>query len=280
MSYARDILSYAPSYMRGANMRILLGGIGEQLDANAETILGGRLQANPYAGGAKLADGRLIQCDAFVLPIHAEQRGLRLYSTEGELSQRIRLSQYLELHSQRGTHRGELNHVRPYFASLAAFPTMWIVHQTGSGISIWHKMDPDGVYSVIRPATPNFNFDGQTTKRSRWWAFLEMEGTGVEAPNTYGDGHTYGDGSIYGVGLSSRAQADVIAMFQDWKGAHSWLAGVILVWAGAIDPTAAPVQNASGWWSLPNGKWGNIVDPSTGLGTRPPGFQWIYDHPA
>jgi len=52
---------------------------------------------------------------------------------------------------------------------------------------------------------------------------------------------------------------------------------------GAPFPTAAgtPTQDASGWWSLPNGAntWAGYVDPATGLGTRPPNFQWIYDNP-
>lgn len=297
MGYRERILSYAPPWFQGPNLTTLLQAIGSEWDARAEQVLRGRMQAIPYAGGdgsaqrvgaARLADGRLIECEPFVLPVHATDRGIPLYPTEGLLSQRIRLSQWRQLHQQRGTHRGELLHVRPYFADTVArgftYPVMRIVHQSGSGHAVWHTMSSAGVYSVYRPASPNFNYDGRTSLWSRWWAFVEMQGTGFTPPYTYGDGDTYGDGILYGEGgtlpFTAARQADVVSMFADWKSAHSWLGGVVLVWGGSIDITAAPVQDATGWWSLPNGKWGNVVDPVTHIGTRPPSFEWILDTPA
>ncbi len=281
-----------PPYMQGPNLRTLWGSFGAQMDANAATVMFSRLQAIPFAGGAnatregaaRLRDGRLIECEPFVLPIHADQRGIRLYDTEVTLSRRIRLASYLLLHAQRGTHRGEMNHVRPYFSFAAAYPGIDIVHQTGSGIAVWHRMSAAGVYSLYRPATPNFNYDDRPTKRSRFWAFLRMYGTGIAPPNVYGDGHTYGDGEIYGTaGLNISQHADIVAMIRDWKGAHSWLAGVALVWDNtSVDPAGTPTQDPTGWWSLPSGAgtWAAAYSPTTHLATRPPTVQWIYDNPA
>ncbi len=281
-----------PPYMQGPNLRTLWGAFGAHADGCAATVMFSRLQALPFAGGAnatregaaRLANGQFMECEPFVLPIHAEQRGIRLYDTEVTLSRRIRLASYLLLHAQRGTHRGEMLHVRPYFSTAAAYPGIDIVHQTGSGVAVWHRMSAAGVYSVYRPTTPNFNYDDRPDKRSRFWVFFRMYGTGIAPPNVYGDGHTYGDGETFGEnGLTTSQHRDLAAMIADWKGAHSWLAGVALVWDNtSVDPTGTPTQDGDGWWSLPNGAgtWRSTVDPMTGLNTRPPNVQWIYDNDA
>lgn len=290
--FRHDVPALAPPHLQGPNMDTMLGAIGTQLDANAEQVMWSRLQAIPFAGGAnvtrelaaRLADGRLLECEDFVLPILAEQRGIPLYDTESELSKRIRVSQWLELRRRKGTQLGELQHVRPYFsgAPFAGYPVLEMVHQSGNGHAIWHRLDAAGVYSLHRAS--NFDYDGQTAKWSRVWAFVHMTGTGIAGPPLYGDGHLYGDGTLYGsVGLSVEQHRDIVKLFQDWTAAHEWLAGVALVWtAGAVDRTSTPTQDGDGRWSLPNGAntWSVLADPATGKATRPTGVQWIFDNPA
>jgi hypothetical protein len=287
--YQQLVPTWAPPWMQQENGRIFLEAFGAELDARAAAMLWARLQANPFAGGptasregaARLADGRLIECDAWVLPLHAAQRGITLYPTESELSKRIRIASWWKLHAHRGTHRGELEHVFPYFADRPASPTIWILHRSGSGVTVRHKMDPSGAYSVTRDGA-DFDFDGNTAKRSRWWAFLDMTGTGFTEPERYGTGRRYGDGGIYGEGgadpFTAARKADVIAMLREWKSASSRLAGVALFWgSSAFDPTSAtPVQDATGWWSMPAGHWGRLV-VNDGRASRPPGLVWIHE---
>jgi hypothetical protein len=305
-----------PAYMRGPRMTTLIGAVGAQLDANQEQVLIGRLQANPYAGGpsldrsgaARLADGRLIECEPFVLPIHAQQRGIRLFASEGILSKRIRVSQHLPYKQQRGTHRGEMRYTRPLWApdttapfAPLAYPTITIVHQVpappwgGPAFADWHTLsggtDPEGTYSITRASPSNFDIDGRPTLRSRYAAFIDMSATGYTPWWTYGDGDTYGDGIFYGDGdtqpFGAFQAADAAAALADWKAAHSWLNWVVLWWpmtGGAPFPSASgtPTQDASGWYSLPSGAsgWAAIADPVTGLATRPPNMLFVVDNPA
>lgn len=123
---------------------------------------------------------------------------------------------------------------------------------------------------------------------ARWWTFIDMSslvtaGT-FSAPPTYGDGFNYGEGNLYGEGdgtptaIDAQAASDLVGML-GWKGAGTSLWGVGLIWQpGVFDPDATPTQDADGWWNLPgSGEWGRLVDSGTGLATRPPYIQWIYD---
>jgi len=289
-SFNRWVPDLADPHMAGPNNLAFYAAIGSQLDAMAEKILVGRLSSNPFAGGAnptregaaRLADGRLIECDVQALPAIADQRGITLYPTEPELSKRYRLSRWWQLHKRRGTHKGELEHVWPYFLGLATtMPVIDIVHQAADNSSAtWHRIDATGTYSVYRKTPGNFDFDG-TSAWWRWFAFVRMSGTGIAGPNTYDDGHTYDDGSIYDAGgLSTAQQRDIAQMFLDWQSAHSECIGVALVWgSSAVDRTSTPTQDPSGWWSLPNGAgtWAKAYNPTTHLATRPPMVQWIYE---
>lgn len=299
-TYRIDMPADADPHMRGQLVQTLIGSVGAQLDNNAETVLFGRLQSNPYAGSppARLADGRPIQCEPFVLPILAQQRGIPLYETECVLSQRLRTADFWRLRAERGTFPGIYRHVAPYFADAVAaghaYPAIDFVHQlnTATPVAVWTRF-PAGTpgdltlstHSILRRSPSNFNYDARPTLRTRWWAFVRMAGTGFTAPNVYDDGHTYDDGAVYDAGglgpFSSRRAADVAQMIYDWKGCHDWLNGVVLIWQpGDVDPTTAPTQDAAGWWSLPNGAntWSVLVDPVTHLGTRPPSLQWILDN--
>ena len=292
-----------PSYFRGPNMATLGGAFGSQLDSRAEQILQGRMAAIPFAGGAnpgrvgaaRLADGRLIECAPLALQAHAADRGILTYPTQGELALRVACSQWHQLHQARGTHWGEIMHARAYFADQVAagfaYPRIAVVFQDneGSPAARWYQVDAAGNRTLL---VGNFNYDGFNLCRSRVWAFIDMTGTGYTPPETYDSGGIYdASGWRYDAGGSRPFTAamgvDVAAMFFDWKAAHSWLAGVVAVWpqaGGAPFPTAAgtPTQDATGWWSLPNGAgtWSVLANPGTGLGTRPPNFIWLLDSQA
>lgn len=304
MSVYQDLWrSFAPPWFRTArNVGIFYESMGALLDSEAQRSVDARLAGIVYAGAgpasALLSDGRRIECQPDALPLHSADRGIKLYPTEGILSQRIRLSQWWQLHAARGTHWGEIAHARPYFADRVAagfgYPAITIGFQTNEGTprAAWAQVDPSGNRTLLYTSPSNLNYDGFSTLRSRWWVFVDMAGTGYSPPETYDSGGIYDtSGWQYDAGapvpFTAAAGADVASMFYDWKAAHSWCGGVVAVWpqsGGAPFPTAGgtPAQDATGWWSLPNGAntWAGYVDPGTGKGTRPPNFLWLYDNPA
>lgn len=294
--FQRTIVSFAPEWLRGHYGSAFLEACGLTLDIAMQRLV------------ESVRAGQPLACYPDALPRIAAQRRVRIYETEPIASKRYRLSKWLQLHHARGTHRGEMEHLQPYFLGsdgLGTLPTIRIVHRSGSGIVTWHTLsggaygDPTrSTYSVYRAAGDYFNFDdnGATAQNqanvtwdpnvqaawSRWYAFIymhEIVGAGWTGPNQYGDGKKYGAGWKYGGGVSAQQKLDLVAMFRDWKASHSALWTVALVWkAGAIDPTAVPTQDPDGRWNLPvNGVWGKLVSPLTGKATRPLGVQWIYD---
>ena len=284
--FRTDLPALAPEYMRGPELDRLLSSIGAQLDATAEQVLWARLQTIPLSGGARLADGRPIQCEPFVLPILAAQRGIPLYATEPEYSQRWRLAHHKQLHRRRGTHLGELQHVQPYFLGPDGtwpIPRMRIVHQTGSGMALWHTLEPDGRYQAGLGS--NWNFDGCTAQRSRWWAILYRttpDGTPVPALSpawTLGDGTDLWGGAEPWAGVRAAVVADLVAMFSDWSSAHSVLWGLILCDSPTdLDPAQAADISPEGWTTFPRaGNWGWLIDPTTNLGTRNPSCHFLFD---
>ncbi len=266
------ITDIVPWYMRQQNVATFLEAIGLVLDGAHDGLLTGLRLSQP------------LRCIPEAFPALSKDRKVRLYPNETEASKRYRLAHWRQLRRTWGCHYGEMFNVQPYFLP-GVPPTIHIVHQSGGGspVATWHKMTAAGVYAWSRATPSNFNYDGQTSKWSRWGVFLDMSGTGIAPPNTYDDGHTYDDGARYDVGMPGglpyQSQLDLVQMFRDVKAAHSWLMFVALDWTGTIDPAGTPIQDASGWWSLPNGKWGRRTDPTTGLGTRPPMIEWIYDVP-
>lgn len=288
---ARKYLRTGAPWMLERYASTFFESLGAVLDCEAQRVMDGRLAAIPYAGSgagaAYLASGQRIECRPDALPWHANDRAIPIYATEPEASQRYRLSRWHQLHARRGTPRGIMEHVQPYFLGangLGPLPVIRIVHQAGDGsCATWHKLDAATAYTKSRATPSNFDYDGQTSKWSRWGAFIEMLGTAYSEPFTYDDGsHIYDGGGIYDQGgaqpFTSAMAADVVSMFVDWKAAHSWCMFVVASWR-AVDPTGTPTQDATGWWSLPNGKWGTAYDPVTHLQTRPPSMLWLRDTP-
>lgn len=291
--YAKLWRRMAPPWFTGPHISTFYEAVGNVLDCEAQRAMDGRLASIVYAGAepfaAKLSTGQRIECQPDALPQHFLDRSLTPYPSESILSQRLRLSRWHQLHADRGTLWGAIDHVRPYFADRVAagfaYPQITIGFQTNEATpaAVWYRVSPTGVRTIRRVSPSNLNYNGQPAKRTRWWAFLEMTGTGYTPPPVWG-GFSWGDGTMWGsagaLPFTAQRQADVAAMF-DWKGAHSWKDGVVLIWPGytALDIGGTPTQDANGRWSLPNGPntWGVLADPGTGKPTRPAGWQWIYD---
>lgn len=291
-----------PWFQDKPNISTFYEAVGATLDPLAQRVLDGRLASVPWAGPGvgveepRTATGQRWECQPDALPYHSLDRGIQLYKTEGLQSQRQRLAAWWPLRARRGTHWGEIEHVRPYFADRVAagfaYPTIAIVFQSNEGTpaAYWYQMDPSGGRTILRVSPSNFNIGGVVAARTQWAAFVDMTGTGYTAPHTYDSGGIYDtsgwqydeDGATP---FTVQAQADIAGMFSSWHSALSWLTFLAIVWpvgGGAAFPTAAgvPTQDATGWWSLPNGAgtWAGLVNPTTGLGTRPPNFQFILDN--
>lgn len=286
------IQRFAPAWFLRKVGLAFVQSVGAVFDEQADRVMAGRLAANPYAAGARLADGRLIECDEDVLPFHSHDRGIRLYSTEPLLSKRIRLGQWRQLKKRRGTHRGELENLQPFWQATTSAVRPWlrIVFQNNQGTpkSEWHTFSPTGVYSIRQQNTSNWNYDDNATLRSRYWLIIHMP-VGWWRCAKYGDGTVYGGGAIYG-GLRAMALGDLVGADKEAKAAHTRLAGVIATSLQPTDPipgvsgTHYPFDpsdtaqtSADGWTSLPTGNWGSILDPVTNLPTRPPWATWLFE---
>ena len=172
-----QILRFMPGYMLGRNMRILAESFGATIDAMAQRFEDGRIAAS------------VGDCDPEVLPYHALDRGIRLYATEPVASRRQRLAMWRQLRHRKGTHRGELEHLQPYFLP-GVLPTLRIVHTSGTGKTFWHTRDVAGTYSIKRSAT-TWDWDGALSHWSRFWLILECSTPfGITARGTL---HARGD---------------------------------------------------------------------------------------
>lgn len=283
--YQQFVPAQAPPWMQGPNMGTLLEAIGAQLDARAQQVLDGRVLGNPYAGGATLADGSLIQCPPFALPIHAEQRGIPMYPTEPEAARRFRISQWLQLHRRRGTHLGEMQHLQPYWLP-GTLPWIRIVFQDNTGAgnrALWHTLSPTGTYSIHQTFTSNWAWDSRSDLRTRFWVIVYWP-PGYANVFNWDGGPTWDSGPIYD-GVPAAVFADVWQLIYDWKSAHSWFAGLITTTlqptddipgvpgVHPFDPASASTTNADGSTNLPIGNWFEISyssGPNLGHHTRPP----------
>jgi len=288
MSFQQAIKGFAPGNMAGGRwMGTLLESVGMTLDGLAERTFLGRCAALPYAAGAKTAGGLLLQCEPDTLAWHARDRGIALYPTEPIASKRFRLSRWRQLHTRRGTHRGEMEHVQPYFLGedgLGVLPRIRIVHQDGDGDgAMWHTLSGSadvggaGVYSIRRKVPSNFDFDGLSAKWSRWWAIIYTSGTILNTVTHWNDGSLWNGGQFWD-GVSGLVLADIVSMFLEWGSAHSRCGGIILAHDSAsFDPSATSIALGDGTTTLPLGNWGQLVDPATNLPTRLQTASWIYD---
>ncbi len=278
--FADNVFRFVPSWFQSPFMGTMLKAVASAYDDMAARVFEGRRASNPYAAGSRTDAGILRECDADVLPYHSRDRGIRLYSTEPEASQRYRLGHWRQLKKRRGSHQGELRNVQPYFLSSPALPRMRIVHQSysaGTPVATWHTLESDGSYSVHRASPSNWNWDDATALRSRFWLIVYTDELGITQP--VWDGPTrWDDGSLWG-GLFTKAQIDdLVAMVNEAKAAHSILWGVIFATdPNSFRPADAVIVDPDGWSNLPNGKWGFVIDNDTGKPTRLPTATFAFD---
>ncbi len=223
--------------------------------------------------------GQPLDCESSALPIISADRGIRIYETEPEASKRTRLSRWWQLHRRRGTHRGEMENLAPFF--LPARPLMRIVHQNGGGdIATWHTLNQDETYTVHQQSPSNWDWDGVPAAWARWWAIIYREPLiGWLEAATYDDPDVeFDDGTLWDGGPSETQIRDIVEALQEAQAGHSHLWGVIVSDdETSFDPTAAAVTDADGWTSLPTGNWWVAADAITGLPTRPPYASFIFE---
>jgi hypothetical protein len=300
-----ETLPEAGGHLTGPINSILGAALGAQMDANAEQVLRGRAQQIPFAGGANVgrvgaarwSDGSLIECEPFMLPLLARQRGIRLWSNEPLMSQRVRVAASWQLHAGWARHEGQLRNVQPYFLGVdgsGVLPWIRIVHQSNEGTptATWHTIDPSGVYTLRKASPSNWNWDGTPSKSSRWFAVFYLP-PGYSSAWKWNDGTLWNGGPLWG-GVPAAVAADLVGMLLEAKGAGSRLAGVFLTtlqptdsipgYPGrfAFDPNDTAIQDPAGWTSLPTGSWGGPVytsGPYFGAGTRFPYAQLVYYDP-
>ncbi len=253
-----------PWFLKNRNIARFLEAVAVTLDTAETSLEQGLLLSMP------------LKCNSSALPVLSIDRAMRLYPSEPDASKRFRLSKWHHLHRARGTHQGELIHAQPYFG--ADIPIMRIVHQAGDGSSAtWHTLAAGGTYSVHRQTPSNWNYDGQTSKWSRFWWITYLPAS-LDSLIHYDDGTLYDTTGFYdGLALTQIA-TDLVAMALEWKSAHSRLQAYILATDPAsFDPTAtAATSPVDGSTTLPVGNWGTPVS-SSGSHTRLESAMWIYD---
>lgn len=259
----RFVATVPPWYVRGKNIGTLLESAALARDNNLETLIQGLRLSQP------------LRCDESALEQLSRDRGIRIYPTEPVASKRYRLSRWWQLRRQFGTLQGQMRNLQPYF--LPAVPTIRMVHQDGAGgRATWHTLDGDGVYTITKTEPSNWDWDGRTSRWSRYWCIIYRDDAmGYDAPAEYDDGTEWDGGALWDGGPSTAQIADIVGALREAKAAHSRLAGVFMTTEG-FDPEATATTDAEGWTSLPVGNWRYAADPITGLPTRPPYASLIY----
>lgn len=166
--FQRLITTLAPAWLRGKNGSIFLESQGLILDLAMQRLVEAARAGQP------------LSCDVSALQSISEQRRLRIYDTEPLASRRYRLSRWLQLHAQRGSHQGEMRNTQPYFMGAdgtATLPTIHIVHQDGASsgaVSTWHTLvggapGATGLGGYIRTLVDpsNFDFDSNGTNSAK-----------------------------------------------------------------------------------------------------------------
>lgn len=144
-------------------------------------------------------EGDVWRCDEATLEHHSRDRGIPVYATEPASSKRARLANHHDLHAQRGTIRGQLNHVHPYFLGTngaGPLPVIHVVHVSGEAtpVATWHKIDAAD-YSSRQKSQSNFDFDSLGTNSAQVIAPARAASTAY----ALGDERTNDGGKLYRV---------------------------------------------------------------------------------
>jgi len=259
-------------FLQNKNIATFLESVAIVYDDALETFRQGMLNSQP------------LRCDASALPVLSHDRGIRIYPTEPETSQRYRLSRWWQLRRQFGTHVGQMRNLAPFFLPLAT--TIRIVHATVRAgpvkIATWHTLAPDDTYTVHRADPGNWEWDGLSTAMPAWsdyWVIV-YQPTGAFGPQPAWDDANEGwDGVQVWDGLYTAAQIDdMVAAIKEAGAPHMKLRGLIFATdPSSFDPTASVVVDPAGWSTLPGGNWTYVIDNNTGKPTRLPSAVYAYD---
>lgn len=260
-----------PYWIRNGYGGKFLQSLGLTLDTAQGTLLHVLRQTRPLVAFA----------DA--LPFIGADRNIRRYPTEPEDSYRARLARWRQIKRHAGSHYGEMLNLQPFFLP-NVLPALVIVHQAGDGSSAtYHRLSPEGVYTVTRAVPSNYAWDPNDERWSRFWLFIEETAEMVaSAPALYDDGTIYDSGvTLYDGGVFSNARIDdIVALVNDSKAAHSMLAGVGFIRAGySLTATGTAVTLPDGSTTYPTGNWFLEADHVTGLPTRPEFITFLYVNP-
>lgn len=253
-------------YLCQRNIATFLEAVGLTLDGAVQSLYTGLDLGNP------------LRCPSSQLPVISKDRKIRLYASEPDASKRYRLAHWRQLRRTFGSHYGEMLNIQPFFLGTdgkGTLPTIRIVHQSGtpagggSAKATWHTLAPDGTYSVVRRDPSNWNWDGQTSKWSRYWAILYFP-TGFADTFDWDDGTLWDAGPLWN-GVPAQFFADLYAGLTDAKAAHSMLCGLITTtlqptdsipgFPGVhpFDPASDFTLNLDGSTNLPIGNWGEVA---------------------
>lgn len=278
--YAKLWRRMAPPWFVGPHISTFYEAVGSVLDCEAQRAMDGRLASIVYAGAepfaAKLSTGQRIECQPDALPQHFLDRSLTPYPSESILSQRLRLSRWHQLHADRGTPWGVIDHVRPYFASWVAaggiYPTIRVVSQTNEATpsALWYTTAANGARSIRKVSPSNWDWDGTPNKRTRFWGIIHLPPGYAGSGFVWDAGPAWDSGPVWD-GLPAQVFADLWAMMNDWHGAHSHFGGLIVTdlqpaddipgWPGVhpFDPASVYHIDGAGQSTLPLGNWGSPV---------------------
>lgn len=131
-----------------------------------------------------------------------------------------------------------------------------IVSQMGNK---WSVLTETGTLQTIRPPVRNWDWDGDDTRRRRFWVIVR--GLGLEAiasqPWDVGDGTLVGDGHYVG-SMAGAVASDLRRVILKWKADHTYCAGIILVEPlGVETPDALHATNGPAD-TMPDGTWDDI----------------------
>jgi hypothetical protein len=257
------VASFGPYFLRNKQIGSFLESVAMAYDVSLQQLdFGLRL-------------GQPLRCEASALPVISNDRGIRFYPGESELSQRKRLSQWLQIHRADGTNIGQLKNTQPYFQPFS--PVMRMVHQSGDAqYATWHTLEADGSYSIYQKSPSNWNWDGQHSHWSRCWAILYPPNAYLSL-NTYSDGMGYSYGPRHTGANTEQIGKDLVGMLSETKAAHSALWGAILTTdADFLNPTGTSVAHPDGWTTMPEGNWGQPFNGAMKR-NRDPRCLMIYD---
>lgn len=269
----RAALALVPDFLRGPNAGRFLKSVALAIDGSIEAMRQGATFADP------------LRCPRECLPAISRDRGIPIWPTQPEATQRALLADWLRLHRLRGMHEGVLRMVQAYFIG-GPVPAMRIVHQSGDGASCeWSELSATGVFETYRVTPSNWNFDAHSDRWARWWLIIDdMSGIysvpALYAPRLWDGGEVWDSGAHWD-GMWTQPALDILGMALAWKRAGTRLQGIIInhlsLSAPVLDHTSTLTVDPAGWTTIPSSNWGSPIDTATGLPNRPPYVEFIYE---